>query len=141
MNQTGDQRFSLSGNLTRRFSVKSPSVNSKVLSLLEACFDLISPPSLYMKIQIMGGKIIENLEFVSPLRKVKNPGQKCNCFQKNSWFYATKKWMMKYRRHKYSEWPSYIWTNLILKFIYSEKATKFCEIFPLLLTAVQYSQK
>ena len=25
---------------------------------------------------------------------------------------------------------------LILKFIYSEKATKFCEIFPLLLTAV-----
>ena len=25
---------------------------------------------------------------------------------------------------------------LVLKFIYSEKATKFCEIFPLLLTAV-----
>ena len=26
--------------------------------------------------------------------------------------------------------------SLVLKFIYSEKATKFCEIFPLLLTAV-----
>ena len=26
--------------------------------------------------------------------------------------------------------------NVKLKFIYSEKATKFCEIFPLLLTAV-----
>ena len=38
----------------------------KVLSLLEACFDLISSPSLSMKIQIMGGKIIENLEFKSP---------------------------------------------------------------------------
>ena len=28
----------------------------------------------------------------------------------------------------------YLSTSLILKFIYSEKATKFCEIFPLLLT-------
>ena len=27
-------------------------------------------------------------------------------------------------------------TLLVLKFIYSEKATKFCEVFPLLLTAV-----
>ena len=33
---------------------------SKVLSLLEACFDLILSPSLSMKIQIMGGKITEN---------------------------------------------------------------------------------
>ena len=33
----------------------------KVLSLLEACFDLISSPSLSMKIQIMGRKITENL--------------------------------------------------------------------------------
>ena len=32
----------------------------KVLSLLEACFDLISGSSLHMKIQIMGGKITEN---------------------------------------------------------------------------------
>ena len=32
----------------------------KVLSLLEACFDLISGSSLSIKIQIMGGKIIEN---------------------------------------------------------------------------------
>ena len=43
----------------------------KVLSLLEACFDLISGSSLHMKIQIMGGKITENLGFKSPLRKVK----------------------------------------------------------------------
>ena len=45
---------------------------TKVLSLLEACFDLISGSSLHMKIQIMGGKITENLGFKSPLRKVKN---------------------------------------------------------------------
>ena len=32
----------------------------KVLSLLEACFDLISSPSLSMKIQIMGRKITKN---------------------------------------------------------------------------------
>ena len=44
----------------------------KVLSLVEACFDLISPSSLSMKIQIIGGKITENLGFKSPLRKVKN---------------------------------------------------------------------
>ena len=32
--------------------------------------------------------------------------------------------------------------DLLLKFIYSEKATKFCEIFPLLLTTYStYSQK
>ena len=39
----------------------------KVLSLLEACFDLISSPSLFMKIQINGRKINENLGFKSPL--------------------------------------------------------------------------
>ena len=44
---------------------------TKVLSLLEACFDLISGSTLHMKIQIMGGKITENLGFKSPLRKVK----------------------------------------------------------------------
>ena len=43
---------------------------SKDLSLLEACFDLISGSSLSMKIQILGGKITENLGFKSPLRKV-----------------------------------------------------------------------
>ena len=44
----------------------------KVLSLLEACFDLISVITLpSMKIRIMGGKITENLGFESPLRKVK----------------------------------------------------------------------
>ena len=43
----------------------------KVLSLLEACFDLISGSSLHMKIQIMGGKITENLGFKSLLWKVK----------------------------------------------------------------------
>ena len=44
----------------------------KVLSLLEACFDLFLSPSLSMKIQILGGKIIENLGFESPRRKVNN---------------------------------------------------------------------
>ena len=34
---------------------------NKVLSLLEACFDLISSPSPSMKIQIMVGKITESL--------------------------------------------------------------------------------
>ena len=43
----------------------------KVLSLLEACFDLILSPSPSMKIKIMGRKIIENLKFEFPLRKVK----------------------------------------------------------------------
>ena len=43
----------------------------KVLSLLEACFALISSPSPSMKIQIIDGKITENLGFESPLRKVK----------------------------------------------------------------------
>ena len=37
------------------------SASGKVLSLLEACFDLISGSSPSMKIQIMGGKITENL--------------------------------------------------------------------------------
>ena len=45
--------------------------NDKVLSLLEACFDLISGSSPYLKIQIMGGKITENEGFKSPLRKIK----------------------------------------------------------------------
>ena len=50
-------------------SLESPKI--KVLSLLEACFDLISGSSLHMEIQIMGGKITKNLRFKSPLRKVK----------------------------------------------------------------------
>ena len=41
----------------------------KVLSLLDARFDLISTSS--MKIQIIGGKITENLRFKSLLKKVK----------------------------------------------------------------------
>ena len=44
---------------------------SKVLSLLEACFYLISSPLPSMKIQIMGGKVTENLGFQSLLRNVK----------------------------------------------------------------------
>ena len=43
----------------------------KVLSLLEAFFDLILSPSTSMKIQIMGGKITENMGFKSLLQKVK----------------------------------------------------------------------
>ena len=49
--------------------LSKPSV--KALYLLEACFDLISGSSLHMKIQIMGGKITENLGFNSPLPKGK----------------------------------------------------------------------
>ena len=45
-------------------------VTGKVISLLEACFDLILSASPSMKIQIMGGKITGNLGFKSPLRKV-----------------------------------------------------------------------
>ena len=45
-------------------SLKSRIQNlSKVLSLLKACFNLISGSSLSMEIQIMGVKIIENLGF------------------------------------------------------------------------------
>ena len=51
--------------------VRQTSICLKVLSLLEACFDLISGSSLHRKIQIKGGKITENLGFKSPLRKVK----------------------------------------------------------------------
>ena len=43
----------------------------KVLSFLEACFDLISSSLLSMKFQIMGRKITENLGFKSPPQKVK----------------------------------------------------------------------
>ena len=43
----------------------------KVMSLFEACFDLISGSSLHMKIQIKGGKVTENLGFKSPHLKVK----------------------------------------------------------------------
>ena len=43
----------------------------KVLSFLDACFDLISGSSLSMKIQIMGGKITENLGFKSKKKSVK----------------------------------------------------------------------
>ena len=50
--------------------VPSPKV-SKVLSFLEACFDLILSSSLSMKIQIMGGKITENPGFKSLFWKVK----------------------------------------------------------------------
>ena len=39
------------------FEFKSFAHQCKVLSLLEAFFDLISSPSPSMKIQIMGGKI------------------------------------------------------------------------------------
>ena len=46
-------------------------MTAKVLSLLEAFFDLISGSSLSMKIQIMGGKITENLGFKIILAKGK----------------------------------------------------------------------
>ena len=42
----------------------------KVLSSLEPCFDLISGSSLSMKIQIMGGKITQNLGFKSLFQEV-----------------------------------------------------------------------
>ena len=42
------------------------------LSLLEACFDLISGSSLSMKIEIMGGKITENLGFKSLLQMIRS---------------------------------------------------------------------
>ena len=48
---------------TRKFGLK-------VISILEACFDLISSPSPSMKIQVMGGKIIGNLGFKSLYQKI-----------------------------------------------------------------------
>ena len=39
--------------------------DDKVLSFLEACFELILGSSLHMKIQIMDGKITENMPFKS----------------------------------------------------------------------------
>ena len=81
---------------------------SKVLSLLEACFDLISGSSLHMKIQIMGGKITENLGYKFLFQKVK----------KNlSFFHFIFKFSIKNCISLFS--------NLVLKFGYSEKATKF----------------
>ena len=53
----------------KRFPIQH--YQNKVLSLLEACFDLILGSSLHVKIQIMCGKITENLGFKSLLRKVK----------------------------------------------------------------------
>ena len=58
-------------SIRAHFGIFHSRISTKVLSLLEACFDLISGSSLHMKIQIMGGKITENLGFKSPLRKVK----------------------------------------------------------------------
>ena len=52
------------GNLLKRIDNFSGAA-FKVLFLLEACFYLISGSSLSMKIQIMGGKITENLVFKS----------------------------------------------------------------------------
>ena len=43
----------------------------KVLSLLEARLDLILSPSPSMKIQMISGKITENMGFESPLRNAK----------------------------------------------------------------------
>ena len=43
------------------FGWAEPPIMSKALPLLETCFDLIPSPS--MKIQIMGGRITENLGF------------------------------------------------------------------------------
>ena len=54
-----------------RIQITQNILSCRVLTFLEACFDLILSPSLSMKIQIMGGKISENLGFKSPLRKVK----------------------------------------------------------------------
>ena len=45
---------------------------AKVVSLLEACFDLIWSPSPSLNTQIMSGKITENLGFEFPLQQVKN---------------------------------------------------------------------
>ena len=61
---------------------------SKVLPLFEACFALISPSSLSMKIQIIGGKITENLGFKLVLVQIPAPeGQ--NCFVLFSFHFQT----------------------------------------------------
>jgi hypothetical protein len=50
--------------MTELFFAEHRTFSFKVLSLLEACFDLILGSSLHMKIQIMGGKITENLGYI-----------------------------------------------------------------------------
>ena len=55
------------------FSIDNTRVQARVQVksyLLEACFDLISSPSSFMTIQIVGGKITENLRFQFLLQKV-----------------------------------------------------------------------
>ena len=47
------------GKQSRRKICKFAVAICKVLSLLEACFDLISDSSPHMKIQIMGGKLLK----------------------------------------------------------------------------------
>ena len=49
------QRISLSQFIDQGFT----SILHEVLSLLEACFDLMVGSSLHMKMQIMGGKILK----------------------------------------------------------------------------------
>ena len=66
-----DLRYKYTVNQNREFHSEIARKKHKVLSLLEACFDLISSPSPSMKIQIMGRKIPENLGFKSSLRKLK----------------------------------------------------------------------
>ena len=57
-------------SLISKFKIRAH--EKKVKNILEGCLGLIPSPLYSVKIQIMGGKITENLGFKSPLRKVKN---------------------------------------------------------------------
>ena len=65
MRSEGQAEFWVMQNMYRFYFIvyeeeKIPDPN-KVLSLLEGCFDLLSSPSPFMKVHIMGQKISENL--------------------------------------------------------------------------------
>ena len=72
----------------------------KVLSILETYFDLISGSSLSMKIQIMGGKITENLVFKSPLRRSKFLQIRYQKMEKKDIHFGVKNLKMKRKKNK-----------------------------------------
>ena len=71
-----------------------------------------------------------------------DPTQYLTIINKREHTLQKKKHNLIWRSRPRPEWASTTWWNcwprnsLLVKFIYSEKATKFCEIFPLLLSTV-----
>ena len=75
-------------------------ITSKVLYLIDAYCDLITGSSLSMKIQIMGGKITENLVFKSPLRRSKFLQIRYQKMEKKDIHFGVKNLKMKRKKNK-----------------------------------------